>query len=274
MNKVLVASSIGPGKEYAIPILENTLNNVTVGLEEYIVADEVSVEYSDYNMRPVEEKLTRIQRIARVREKTRQHFLKGDWTHLFFLDADILPPAWAVEKLLAHKAPIATGLYPLRDFSSIELPAVVEGLSGKTVYGPKYFESKVDAFGMGCMLIERSVLKKTKFRQGDALNSTGEDYGFCMDAGVKVVLDHTVNCWHVHSNMIAGRFDLQDVTAGVVWEGSARYAINKYGKWERGKPKYHLKADQIAKLGPEFKVGQFTPVKVETRKYADITQEA
>lgn len=280
MNSVLVASSVGPGKEYAIPILDASIQQI--GLPSLVVMDGVKTEIrSTWSVRLAgRPDRTRIQRISDVREMTRKYFLgasvnvaQGEWTHLFFLDADVIVPACTIEKLLKHKSPIATGIYPLRDFAHIYLPAMTTSSSGKTIFGATHVTLRAQAFGMGCMLIERSVLQSTKFRQGKDLERLGEDYGFCVDSGCEVVVDPTISCWHVHSSGLAGRFAVEAARPGVVWEGSTRYAGNKFGKWVRGDPRYDLTPKQISELGPEFSTGSFVPVHVETAQYADIAKE-
>lgn len=276
-SKVLLATSIGPGKEYAVPIVQDTATWIEGADDTLLVADGVEVGTvvdAVMYLAESEEKLNRIARIARVRARTRMHFLgAGDWTHLFFLDADVVPPANIIPRLLAAKAPIATGIYPLRDFSAVFMPAVTMGASGKRIVGAVHITTKAQAFGMGCMLIERDVLQRTEFRSGEALKELGEDYGFCIDSGEDVTVDPSVSCWHVHSDGTAGRLAVEEVRYGVMWEGSSMYGQNKFGSWVLGEPKYDLSQDKIDQLGPEFSVGQFTPVKVESRAYADLLSE-
>lgn len=277
-SNVMLGTCVGPGKAYAVPVIIDTLQVIEGVDHRCFVVDGVDITDEDERLtvdtlialdNPVED-LNRIQRISRVRSCIREHFLKSKCTHLFFLDADVIPPVDIVERLLKQNAPIATGIYPLRDFAHIHLPSVIKTEAGSVIFGATHATVKSQTFGMGCMLIERDVLKKTEFRHGEGLTTLGEDYGFCMDAGCEVAIDPTISCWHVHSNMIAGRFKVEDAKVGVMWEGSARYGVNKHGKWVRGEARYDLSSEQVAELGPEFSVGQFTPIKVETRSYAEI----
>jgi hypothetical protein len=281
--KIMLASSIGPSKEYAADILKHSVRILkyktsTVvfdghpssisGLIHYF--DDMQIDTAVCANVNSAGKLSTIERIANIREATRKEFLKSDCSHLFFLDADIIPPVACIEKLASHRAAIATGIYPLRDFSQIHLPALTEGKTGKPLFGAPYVQRSVDGFGMGCMLIRRDVLEKTEFRQGADLSKLGEDYGFCVDSGHKVLVDPAVSCWHVHSNGVAGRFAVGKARAGVVWEGSARHATNQFGRWERGVPRYDLSPEKIRQLGPEFVSGRYTPVQVETAMQADL----
>lgn len=274
-NSVMLGTSIGPGKQYAEPIIARTITSFQDSVSEVVyVSDGLEdIEQATVKLPEPKEELDRIQRISRVRAKIRSIFLKSDCTHLFFLDADVIPPENVVSRLLAHEAAIVVGIYPLRDFAHAYMPAMTKTGSGGVIYGASHVTLRAQGFGMGCMLVAREVLERTKFRSGEGLAKLGEDYGFCVDSGEEVIIDPTVSCWHVHSDGLAGRFKVEDAKIGVMWEGSARYAHNKYGRWERGVPRYDLLPEKVRKLGPEFKSTEYTPVKVETREYADIVSQ-
>ena len=285
MSKVLVASSIGPGKEYAMPVICDTLSSTFMSYDRVVVFDtlkpsecEPRLPQSTHTIRLSNasykgEKLEIIQRVAIVRERTRKYFLEGDWSHLFFLDVDVVPPSDAVDRLLACEMPLATGIYSLREFSRVWLPAMTIGSYGQTVYHAAYLMRNVRGFGLGCMLIERSALEKTPFRSKDNLKDYGEDFAFCVDSGGNVVVEKDVSCWHVDTTLLCGRLIVEEPKLGAIWEGSTQWVINKFGRWVRGEPRYGFSSEIIAQLGPEFNKGLFTPLHIETADYADIIKE-
>ena len=55
--------------------------------------------------------------ITRGRNKLVEKFLDGDYTHLFWIDADLLFTSAAVFRLLLADHPITAGVYPLKQFN-------------------------------------------------------------------------------------------------------------------------------------------------------------
>ncbi len=125
-------------------------------------------------------------------------------THLFFLDADIVPAADALMRLLQHQLPIISGVYrkrvpPHEPMAFRKKAGIFKPISFK---GPQL--QKVDAVGGGCLLIERRVFEKVKgpwftseWRKGGHIS---EDFAFCekvKKAGFDVVVDTTVTPLHL-----------------------------------------------------------------------------
>lgn len=87
------------------------------------------------------------------------HAMKAEW--IFFLDHDTLPPVDALPRLLAHQHPFVAGVYYHRGapYAPLMYRRVENGLY-KIIYD---FERgalmPVDAVGMGCTLIHRSVFE-------------------------------------------------------------------------------------------------------------------
>ena len=140
--------------------------------------------------------------------------LEGGIDYVFWTENDMLPPVDALEKLYANRKDICGGLYFLRgDGDDSYQPCVyvrsddyVEDLS----YGfipwsivPENTVEKVDAIGMGCVLIKVDVFRKLKamfpkdpwFDIGE--NMCGQDMYFykkCWDAKIGVYVDTSVQC--------------------------------------------------------------------------------
>lgn len=149
---------------------------------------------------------------------------RGDW--LLFVDADCVPPPGALDRLLAHDAPVVSGvvlerrvpfrvcavrsLEPFRRLSLLDLPA--SGLL------------PVTAVGAGCLLIRRPVIAALGphvFRCGQiagAPDLLAEDLDFSLraaEAGFPPLLDCGVRVGHrVEALLWPG-----EQGAMVQWEG-------------------------------------------------------
>ncbi|MBI1909672.1 MAG: hypothetical protein HYS22_05840 [Deltaproteobacteria bacterium] len=127
-------------------------------------------------------------------------------THLFFLDADILPAPDTLTKLLKVNQPIVSGLYRKRTIPH-ELMAFSKDKNGN--YQPVLLEKKkkpltVDVVGAGCLLIHREVFEKMKppwfTSEWQGFGNLSEDFSFCEKArkkGFKIVVETSVRPLHI-----------------------------------------------------------------------------
>ncbi len=142
-----------------------------------------------------------------------EHHFHNDpnWTHIFFIDSDVVPPRNALHKMLGLDADVVTGAYPLNMSSGLFWSVGNE----KNNWIPMHEDLPKEPFetascGGGCLLIRREVLTavkwpwfKTKFQEiykndGRGL-AQGEDVYFCkraIEEGFKVIADPSVICKH------------------------------------------------------------------------------
>lgn len=165
----------------------------------------------------------------RLIEQMRDHPMKP--THIFFMDADIVPSPDALTRLLSHGLPIVSGLYrrrlppyepmafvkrpPPQSPSSAKQPhfGVVRRGKGKVLQpismkGPRL--RNVDVVGAGCLLIRREVFEKvpapwftSEWREEGHLS---EDFSFCEKArkvGYRIAVDTAVRPLHLEPMGIA-----------------------------------------------------------------------
>ena len=151
----------------------------------------------------------------RARNRIVRQFLdEARATHLFMIDADMVPPPDAVERLLSHDLPFVTGMTPLPvDASDGKRPVVdfcfalpdepggpLRPLARNSGLRP------VRRCGAGCLMLRRDLLAGMEppwFRfaysaEGTEL-VTSEDVGFCdrlAAAGVPMHADTGVVCRH------------------------------------------------------------------------------
>lgn len=132
--------------------------------------------------------------------------LKGDYTHLFFIDSDMCFSSQVLRRLLARDKDIVGGLYYHRHLPKKSVVAME--VDGKPV---NFSEIPKDLFkcfgcGTGCMLIKMSVFKRMKrpwfFFEPCTGNEDGlgEDLWFCKragEAGIETWCDPTVEIGHI-----------------------------------------------------------------------------
>lgn len=135
-------------------------------------------------------------------------------THLLFLDSDMIWPKETVSRLLSHNKPVVSGLYFQK-----EAPFNPVVYDFDKELSPHYWQilpcslAGMDGAGLGCCLIERSILDKHqsknsfgwKFRS----DQCGEDVEFFrrlydghQPKGYLAYLDPTLICGHLGRNIV------------------------------------------------------------------------
>lgn len=140
------------------------------------------------------------------------HFHKDpNWTHILFLDSDIVPSKGALKSLLELDADVATGLYPLRLANGIFWSVSDEEDNWIQIVDDLPTEPfETQSCGGGCLLIRREVLvdiewpwfktlyQKIYDNEGKGLKQ-GEDVYFCkkvLEKGYKIIADPSIICKH------------------------------------------------------------------------------
>lgn len=162
-------------------------------------------------------------RVDAMRDSAMSQALRDGFTHVLFLDADMVWPSNVLERMLRHHAAgIVGGLYFLKapPFSPVAFPEIVESVGDVDFYS--YLEDYADALvpvqvlGMGCTLIPVAVLGRIGPRpwfsyqdDPEGWPRVSEDVPFCKrarEAGVPILLDPTVKCGHVTVDVIDERY--------------------------------------------------------------------
>lgn len=139
-----------------------------------------------------------------------QKFLRGDFTHLFFINNDTWLPPNTINKLLLHDKDIIGVVTPMYHGSRGWM-----GQKEKDKYltlkdCPKEFFQGVRAGGPG-MLIKRKVVEAMEWPYWEKKvledgTQQSEDYLFCdraIELGFEVWIDPTFRCIHMHiTNML------------------------------------------------------------------------
>jgi hypothetical protein len=105
----------------------------------------------------------------------RNHFLDGDYTHLCFIETDILPPPWILEYFVSYGVPVVGAPYFIyKNDSSLlmnqQIDAFYTGGETRNFTLEESFhqmKGKMNmsfSIGFGCVMIERWVVARYPFR--------------------------------------------------------------------------------------------------------------
>jgi len=139
--------------------------------------------------------------------EARRMVLDGDYDALFLVEADMVIPPDALQRLVAVDAPVAYGLYVMRYMPYQWLAFTklsgyeVQFVSAQPDLAAQWFGNVVETqgAGMGCTLIRREVLEQLAFRL-DPLGVVADDWTFALDCiayGVRQVHDCGLVCGHI-----------------------------------------------------------------------------
>lgn len=152
----------------------------------------------------------RVQPVDNARNQIVDEFLASTYTHLFFVDADTIPPTDALDKLLAMNKDIATAITPIVEMDEKGEPWRKWNCVDQNDQNVKPNTGILEVKGAGssCILIKRSVferLDKPYYQFIMATSSQGnekqvsEDVHFIVKAlnkGIKTYADTSIICKH------------------------------------------------------------------------------
>jgi hypothetical protein len=165
--------------------------------------------------------------VAEARNRSVEGAIERDCEYVLFIDYDVLVPRDAFTRLVARNTPMVGGLYFTK--AKPPWPLVLIGGHSTMDWTPGDLV-KVDATGMGCMLLRVDLLKKLDppwFDTGASLTEDGrewhtEDTYFFKrvkeELGLSPYVDTAVSC--IHKDLLTNeRFFLDDETGLPTWSG-------------------------------------------------------
>jgi predicted O-methyltransferase YrrM len=178
--------------------------------------------------------------VADLRDEAALVALAGDYSHILFLDADMVWPTDVLDRMLAHhQRGIVTGLYHLKAWPHWPVAlksATFNPLEGQ--YDYRYDEGAragdgllrpEQLVGMGCTLVPVEVFRRFERPwfayqvNGEGTSTVTEDVWFCQQAaklGCPIWLDPSVDCGHVSQQPVTGAwfdratYEMQMLSAG------------------------------------------------------------
>lgn len=148
-----------------------------------------------------------------ARNRCVHEMLKGEYTHLFFMDSDMVFPDGTLQKLLDHDVDVAGGFYVRKRAGFLPNAFLLgERPNGKFVTEWVTEYKEVESLGTGCVLIKREVFEKIPCPWFEYLWSGDPDgrmrtedlvfFDKAKDLGYKVYCDGTIRCGHVNNMII------------------------------------------------------------------------
>lgn len=130
------------------------------------------------------------------------------YTHLLWVDSDMVPPMDAPERLLAHGRAVVGGLYFTK---AAQRPAVFHLDPLRAYLAVPADVVRVEGYGLGCALVEARLYGRMAAEFGDRrwhefVESEGEDVFFfrrLQKMGVDAWLDGSLRCGHVKDQVVA-----------------------------------------------------------------------
>ena len=134
------------------------------------------------NLKGVE--TTFIHNIVHARESLRLYAVKNCYDKIFWLDTDTIPHNLnTIDLLIESKKLVISGLY---FYKKTTRPVAVNKLTGTNFTIQELEQAinnksllKAGLFGLGCVLVDKSIFKKIKFEYSMFGKEITDDYGFC-----------------------------------------------------------------------------------------------
>lgn len=185
LPKVLVATETYEKYDYVFPTFYHKIKNLTYPNYDFMVVDNSAT--LDYyrklkrrgfkNIYHVERGRNSREAVARSLNFIRKKFLEGDYDYLLHLESDVIVPSDVIERLIKHQRPVVGGVY--------EIGYGTKNQPYRPCLFKAYFNEKgevytaeiprdeayamlgtglqqVHGMGVGCVLIEKWVLKRIK----------------------------------------------------------------------------------------------------------------
>lgn len=170
-----------------------------------------------------------LSNLATKLNRARDIFLQGTYDAMLIVEADMIVPVHALQRLTRGKSDVAYGVYCTRRGTHRWLAYdALEGNGDGPVAMPKTWGTtvKTQGAGFGCTLIHRRALEALEFHEDE--NGEGADWNFAKDLvanGMRQVHDFGVLCGHI----------IQHSPVQVVWpiEDAPYYAITEPDKAAR-----------------------------------------
>lgn len=146
-----------------------------------------------------------------AREEIVKTAIEQGFSHVFFLDSDMNPPANVITRLISHDKDIVSGMCFKRvpPFEPCFYKSVIEDENGTKLEMLTHWEDnslvEIEGVGMACTLIRTEVFKKLLEKDDKIFlpkDNSGEDIGFCKRAraeGFRIFVDTSLDIGHVSS---------------------------------------------------------------------------
>ena len=220
LPKVLVGAPVCDLYEYCFDKFINNIKNLTYPNYEILLVDNSKEEKFYNKIKLLNIKVIRMlhyekmrDRVTNAHNKLREHALKENYDYLLILDQDIIPPKNVIEKLIFHNKDAISALYfGHHDVNgeNLIMPFAWSFMEKKGFWGivgyinDQAIQSdnliEIAFAGMGCILLNKKVLEKIKFRYDPNIEAWDDRWlGYDLSKeGFKFYLYPKVVCKHLY----------------------------------------------------------------------------
>jgi len=229
MKKILVASPTADVKDYCFDECLSNVNNFTYPNFEVMICD--NSEKRDYYIQlkeryknqeninfhrvtPSQYNLSFKHILAKSHDRCRLFALENDFDYLLHLETDVFPPINVIERLLDARKKVVGAMYfiELGKDSKLMVQQIEDwGIDHRETYNLEENDilmvdgelKKVFSCGLGCVLIEKSVLKNIVFRYEDnsPVHPDSFFYADLDSKNIPVYLDTSILCEHKNTSL-------------------------------------------------------------------------
>jgi len=150
------------------------------------------------------------ERTTKAYNRLKEFFLEGNYDYLMIIEADVIPPRYIIEALMAHDKDVCSAVYMIgrekdrhpclfkkdmvkRKVGSTYLK-MLEHYQAKDLDGELWYVDGMS--GIGCHLIRGEVLKKITFHHGETHHCDTEFHHDLHKLGIKAYVDTGILCKH------------------------------------------------------------------------------
>jgi hypothetical protein len=218
--KVLVGCPINKVKHYSLSSIVEVVSNLTYGNYEVFFSDnsdDFSYHRQVYRQTGIETMHVKNEipdnpmcGIAQSQNQIRTKFLYGNFSHLMFIEEDVIPPLEIIELLISHRravasAPYYIGLGSESQIAMMGLEEFPESPVNRLIpFEESFLKIKGEIIptkgcGVGCCLISRTVMEQVSFgidRRKRFIPSDTYLYYDLHMMGIPLYLDTSIICKH------------------------------------------------------------------------------
>jgi hypothetical protein len=224
--KVLVTSPQHDSKKYCWDVWKKNVKNLTYPNYDVFLADNSStgefykeIKSEGFYSTRVGYKIDSVlERTTKAHESCRLFAIKNNYDYILHLETDVVPPIDVIENLLTHKKKIVSATYDIFQGKKRKSMIQVNENYDRTIRAyrsvpfieheePLFFDGtlkQVYHAGLGCILINISVLDKISFRY-EKNNIFHADTWFANDCfynDTPIFVDTTINCKHYNGTWL------------------------------------------------------------------------
>jgi hypothetical protein len=229
MKKILIACPTADIKDYCFDEWLSNVNNFTYSNFEIMVCDnsqerdyyiDLKNRYKNqdniffHRVTPSQFNLSYKHILAKSHDRCRLYALENNFDYLLHLESDVFPPINVIERLLDAQKKIVGAMYFIEqgEQSKLMVQQIEDwGIDHRETFNLEENDillvdgelKKVFSCGLGCVLIDKSILKEVPFRYEEGA-SVHPDSFFYADLDLKnipVYLDTSILCEHKNQSL-------------------------------------------------------------------------